>query len=243
MMRSITAVFENDKVSPQYDFIADQKDGCGYTAGWIGFCTKYGDLLDVVEAYNTAKPGDHPLRSYTSALRRLADDRTDDVGPLGSKFTKAWKDAAADQAFRRVQVEVGQRNYLEPALRIARSKGITTALGLENLFDTALMMGPSATACDGVLKISAQTDKALRGNPASGVPEADWLRRFNQIRIKRLKKPCTPGRQADWPRATGRPEALQELADRGNWALTPPVSIGHGHDLTITEQTIAAELS
>lgn len=243
MMRSITSVFENDRVAPQYGFIADQGDGCGYTAGWIGFCTKYGDLLDVVEAYNTAKPGAHPLRDYTGKLRRLADARTDDVKPLGSKFTAAWKQAATDQVFRRVQVEVGQKNYLEPALKIATSKGITTALGLENLFDTALMMGPSETACDGVLKISAETDRELHGNPASGVPEADWLKRFNDIRIRRLKAPCTPGRKADWPRTTGRPQALQDLADSGNWGLVPPVRIGHGHDLTITEQTITADLS
>lgn len=241
MMRSITAVFENDRVTPQYAFIADQDDGCGYTAGWIGFCTKYGDLLDVVKAYNTAKSGDHPLRRYTRPLQRLADDRTDDVRPLGKEFTKAWKRAAADPLFRRTQVEVGHKNYLDPALKIARDKGVTTALGLENLFDTALMMGPSETACDGVLKISAETDKAMNGNPAAGVPEADWIRRFNEIRIRRLQNPCTPGRKADWPRAVGRPRALQDLADSGNWNLTPPIRIAHGHNLTITEQTIAEQ--
>jgi chitosanase len=117
---------------------------------------------------------------------------------------------------------------------VARREGIKTALGLENLFDTALMMGPGPTACDGLLKIASETHRTMKGGPAAGVPEAAWLRRFNTIRIRRLKHPCTPGRQADWPRAVGRPQALQELADQDNWQLTPPVRIGGNYGLTIT---------
>ena len=233
MIHDITAVFENDRVVPQYAFIQDQNDGCGFTAGWIGFCTKYGDLLEVVKAYNAAAPG-NVLTRHTRALQRLADARTDRTTGLGTRFVADWKQAASDPAFRRIQLDVGHRAYLAPARDVARREGVTTPLGLEILFDTALMMGPGRAACDGLLKIASETHRAMRGGPATGVPEAAWLRRFNAIRIRHLEHPCTPGRQADWPRAVGRPRALQALADRGNWQLTPPVHIGGNHDLTIT---------
>jgi chitosanase len=233
MIHDITAVFENGRVVPQYAFISDQHDGCGFTAGWIGFCTKYGDLLDVVKVYNAAVPG-NVLAKHTRALQRLATARTDGTTGLGRAFAADWKRAARDPVFRRVQLGVGHAAYLTPARKVARREGITTPLGLENLFDTALMMGPGTAACDGLLKIAAETHRVMRGGPATGVPEAAWLRRFNEIRIRRLRHPCAPGRQADWPRAVGRPQALQELADQGNWQLTPPVRIGGTYDLIIT---------
>ncbi|MCW2915345.1 MAG: hypothetical protein JWN52_3413 [Actinomycetia bacterium] len=233
MMHDITAVFENSRVVPQYDFIKNQHDGCGLTAGWIGFCTKYGDVLDVVKAYNSAVPG-NVLKKHTRALQRLAHARTEKTTGLSGGFTTDWKQASLDPVFRRIQLDVGHDSYLTPARVVARREGIKTALGLENLFDTALMMGPGPTACDGLLKIASETHRTMKGGPAAGVPEAAWLRRFNTIRIRRLKHPCTPGRQADWPRAVGRPQALQELADQGNWHLTPPVRIGGNYGLTIT---------
>jgi chitosanase len=232
-MHDLTAVFENGRVVPQYGFVKDQHDGCGLTAGWVGFCTKYGDLLDVVRAYNAAVPG-NVLTGYTRALERLAAARTDRTTGLGTRFAAGWRRAARDPVFRRIQLAVGHAAYLAPARAVARREGITTPLGLEDLFDTALMMGPGPAACDGLPKIAAETHRAMGGGPATGVPEAAWLRRFNQIRIRRLRHPCTPGRQADWPRATGRARALQDLADQGNWRLTPPVRVGGAYGLTIT---------
>jgi chitosanase len=233
-MDDITAAFENGKAAPQYAFIKDQKDGCGYTAGWIGFCTADGDLLDTVKAYNDAVPG-NVLRKYTGALTKLASTKSTDTAPLGKTFVADWQKAALDPLFQKIQLQVGHTSYLEPARRLARTEGITTPLGLENLYDTALMMGPSKTDCDGVLKLAAETDKALGGSPAKGVvKEADWIVRYDQIRIKHLQNPCTPGRKADWPKAVGRVQALQGLATAGNWRLDPPIRLGGSVDLTIT---------
>jgi chitosanase len=233
-MDDITAAFENGKVTPQYAYIKDQHDGCGYTAGWIGFCTAYGDILDVVRAYTQAAPA-NVLRQYTGALDRLAATKSVDTAPLGKGFTADWRKAAADPVFRTVQLRVGHNNYLTPAKKLAAREGVTTPLGLENLFDSALMMGPSKSACDGMLKLAAETDKALGGNPAHGVKETDWIVRFDQIRIQHLRKPCTPGRQADWPRAVPRVQALQALATAGNWRLDPPIRLGGSVNLVITD--------
>src|SRR5881227_4365703 len=52
----------------QYKYIEDIGDGRGYTAGIIGFCSGTGDLLQVVEHYTDAEPG-NILAGYLPALR------------------------------------------------------------------------------------------------------------------------------------------------------------------------------
>ena len=232
MMDDITAVFEQGASAPQYANIENDQDGCGWTAGWIGFCSQSGDMLVLVKQYNTAEP-DNVLSKYTATLQKLADTSSDDVSALGTAFPTDWKKAAADPVFVQTQLKVGHDTYLTPALAQAEQAGVTTNLGIENLFDTALMMGPGATDCDGLPKLVKETTTAAGGTPASGVEEKTWLTQFNQIRAKHMKNPCTPGRQADWPQAVDRTTALQKLADDGNLDLTAPLTIGADFNITI----------
>ncbi|WP_370947095.1 chitosanase [Amycolatopsis sp. cg5] len=233
MFDDITAVFEQGANAPQYGNIENDKDGCGWTAGWIGFCTATGDMLQLVEKYNKAKPG-NVLEKYTPTLRKLADSGSDSVKELGSKFPADWKTAAKDKAFQQLQITVGHDMYLTPALTTASKIGLKTNLGIENLFDTALMMGPGAGDCDGMPKIVKETTAAAGGTPASGKNEKAWLKTYNEIRVKHMKKPCTPGREADWPQAVDRAAALQKLSDTGKQDLRAPLTIGAGYDVTIT---------
>ncbi|MFE3770257.1 chitosanase [Streptomyces sp. NPDC059122] len=233
MMDDITAVFENGATVPQYAYIADLHDGCGYTAGWIGFCSQSGDMLGLVKAYNAAAPR-NVLAKYTTVLQRLADSGSEDTGALGGAFVRDWKKAAQDPVFRRVQIQVGHDTYLTPAMKLSAQEGVKSELGRENLFDTALMMGQGSDDCDGMVKIAHETDKVLGGNPASGVDEARWLARFNTVRQEHLKHPCTPGRQNDWPQAVDRSQALQELADRGEWDLKAPLTVSADFARTIS---------
>lgn len=233
MMDDITAVFENGATVPQYAYISDLHDGCGYTAGWIGFCSQSGDMLALVRKYDAAVPG-NPLAKYTAVLQKLADSGSDDTGALGGAFVRDWKKAALDPAFRRVQIQVGHDTYLAPALKLGAQEGVKSELGLENLYDTALMMGQTADDCDGVVKIVHETDKLVGGNPASGVNETTWLARFNAVRRKHMEHPCTAGRESDWPQAVDRSQALQELADRGEWDLKAPLTVGADFKLTIS---------
>nr|WP_237550438.1 chitosanase [Streptomyces sp. SID8354] len=233
MMDDITAVFENGATVPQYAYITDLHDGCGYTAGWIGFCSQSGDMLRLVKSYNAAAPH-NVLAKYTTVLQRLADSGSEDTGALGEAFVRDWKKAALDPAFRRLQIQAGHDTYLTPARKLSAQEGVQSELGLENLFDTALMMGQGSDDCDGMVKIAHETDKSLGGNPASGVDEAKWLARFNTVRQKHMKRPCTPGRGNDWPQAVDRSQALQELADRGEWDLKAPLTVGADFKRTIS---------
>lgn len=234
MMDDITAVFEYSTLTPRYDNIENDNDGCGWTAGWIGFCTATGDMLDLVEHYNSVKPG-NVLQKYTATLRKLADDESDSVKELGSKFPADWKTAAKDTVFQQAQLQIGHDMYLNPALSTAGKIGIKTNLGVENLFDTALMMGPGTGDCDGMPKIVKETTTAAGGTPATGKNEKAWLKTYNEIRVKHMRKPCTPGREKDWPDAVDRAEALQKISDDGNTDLHAPLTIGADWNLTITD--------
>ncbi|MFF2810925.1 chitosanase [Streptomyces sp. NPDC058000] len=232
-MDDITAVFENGATVPQYAYITDLHDGCGYTAGWIGFCSQSGDMLGLVKSYNAAAPH-NVLAKYTAVLQRLADSGSEDTGALGEAFVRDWKKAALDPTFRRLQIQVGHDTYLTPAVKLGAQEGVKSELGLENLFDTALMMGQNSDDCDGMVKIAHETDETLGGSPASGVNEAKWLARFNTVRQKHMKHPCTPDRQHDWPQAVDRSQALQELADRGEWDLKAPLTVSADFKTTIS---------
>lgn len=82
----------------QYRYIEDIKDGRGYTAGIIGFCSGTGDMLVMVEAYTKTEPG-NALAPFLPALRKV--NGTASHRGLGQPFVLAWRKAAKDPAFQR----------------------------------------------------------------------------------------------------------------------------------------------
>ncbi|GAA1960949.1 chitosanase [Kitasatospora viridis] len=229
----ITNVFENGDLTSGFAAIKDYGDGCGYTAGYIGFCTQTDDDVKLVTAYDTARPG-NPLAKYLPALRKLAAAGSDAHTGLDG-FPNAWKAAAKDQAFIQAQFDQAHANYLAPALAEARKVGIATPLGVADFFDTAVEMGPDGApdSPDGLLVLVAETTKAESGTPATGVAEATWLTKFNQVRTAHLKNPKTPGRKSDWPQSVDRVQALQQMATAGKWSLPLPLLVGADFQVTI----------
>jgi chitosanase len=232
VMDDVTAAFEHGRAVPQYPAIENLGDGCGYTAGWIGFCTATGDMLDLIKRYNLVRRG-NALQKYTDRLQRLADAESDRVDGLGGGFADDWRRAAADPAFQRAQLDIGHDLYLTPAIAVAKRAGVRTALGVEYLFDTALQSGPSVHDCAGMPQTVLRTSRVMGGSPATGVSERKWLTAYNQIRTRQLRKPCEPGRAAVWPDSIDRVAALSELARAGNWNLDPPVRLGSDVQITI----------
>src|SRR4051812_37084398 len=98
----IVSAAENSSLDwrAQFAYIEDIDDGRGYTAGIIGFCSGTGDMLELVEAYTDAKPG-NVLAKYLPALRSV--DGTASHSGLDPNFTRDWKTAAADSAFQAAQ--------------------------------------------------------------------------------------------------------------------------------------------
>ncbi len=233
----ITNVFENGDITSGFADIEDYNDGCGYTAGYIGFCTQTSDDVNLVSYYDSQEPN-NPLAKYLPALKKLADAGSDAHTGL-SGFVAAWQQAAKDPVFIQAQFEQAHTYYLAPALAEAKKVGLTTALGVANFFDTAVEMGPDGApdSPDGLLVLVAETTKDEGGTPATGVNEHTWLAQFNVVRTAHLKNPKTPGRKSDWPSSVDRVQALQAMASAGEWTLPLPLKVGADFDFTIPKRT------
>src|SRR3954470_20670097 len=107
----------------QYGYIEDIKDGRGYTAGIIGFCSGTGDMLDLVTEYTKRSPN-NVLKKYLPALKKV--NGTDSHTGLGSAFEKDWKTAAKDQVFKDSQNFERDRVYFTPAVNQGKSDGVRT---------------------------------------------------------------------------------------------------------------------
>ncbi|MFD6907557.1 MULTISPECIES: chitosanase [Streptomyces] len=159
-----------------YGLIEDADDGCGYTAGIVGFCSGTHDLLALVETYTEEHP-DNGLAPYLPALREV--DGTDSHEGLDPGFRAAWKAEAGTAAFRAAQEEERDRRYFEPAVRLAKLDGLGT-LGQFVYFDAMVFHGPGIEA-GGFYDVRAQAVDRAR-TPAAGGLEETYLDAFLDVR-------------------------------------------------------------
>ena len=167
----------------EYGYIQDIGDGRGYTAGLIGFCSGTGDMLAVVRSYVRAEPSD-PLARFLPALRRV--NGTASHRGLGRPFVRAWKLAARDPVFRRMQMRELDRVYFDPAVRRAKRDGLGT-LGQFIYYDAIVMHGDGW----GDLDFSSIRQRALNTGvrpPAQGGDEIRWLHAFLDARAWTMKQ-------------------------------------------------------
>ncbi|MFI6845785.1 chitosanase [Kitasatospora sp. NBC_00085] len=165
----------------QYKYIEDIKDGRGYTAGIIGFCSGTGDMLDLVEHYTSLKPG-NVLAKYLPALRKV--NGTESHAGLGSAFERDWATAAKDTVFQQAQNDERDRVYFNPAVSQAKSDGLR-ALGQFMYYDAIVMHGPGtdSTSFGGIRKTAMKKAKT----PAQGGDEATYLKAFLDARRAAMK--------------------------------------------------------
>jgi chitosanase len=194
-----------------YGYIEDIGDGRGYTAGLIGFCSGTGDMLELVRAYVAAEPRD-PLARFLPALRRV-DGSASHAG-LGAPFVAAWKRAAEDPVFRRLQMRELDRVYFDPAVRRAKADGLGT-LGQFIYYDAMVMHGPgqSADSFGGIRRRAI----AAAPTPAEGGSQVHYLETFLAVRRAQMK---TEAKHGDTSRIDD--EQLVFLRE-GNLALRPPL--------------------
>ncbi|MFF2044229.1 chitosanase [Kitasatospora sp. NPDC058170] len=165
----------------QYKYIEDIKDGRGYTAGIIGFCSGTGDMLDLVEHYTDLKPG-NILAKYLPALRKV--NGTESHSGLGSAFVKDWATAAKDSVFLQAQNDERDRVYFNPAVNQAKADGLR-ALGQFAYYDAIVMHGGGFDAA-GFGTIRKNALKKAK-SPAQGGDEATYLKAFLDARKAAMK--------------------------------------------------------
>ncbi|MFC7527798.1 chitosanase [Actinoplanes sp. GCM10030250] len=161
----------------EYGYLEDIGDGRGYTGGIIGFCSGTSDMLAVVTEYARRKPG-NGLARHLPALRSV--NGSDSHRGLDPGFPGAWRAAAGDPVFRRVQDDARDRMYFTPAVRLAEADGLR-ALGQFAYYDAAVMHG-----VDGLREIRGRA-AAGRRTPARGGDEIGYLTAFLDARAAEMR--------------------------------------------------------
>jgi chitosanase len=195
----------------EFGYIEDIGDGRGYTAGLIGFCSGTGDMLQLVRSYAAAEPRD-PLDRFLPALRRV-DGSASHAG-LGAPFVTAWRQAAKDPIFRRLQLRELDRVYFDPAVSRAKADGLGT-LGQFIYYDAIVMHGPGASASSfGGIRRRA-IDRAP--TPAQGGSQITYLNAFLDVRRAQMK---TESKHGDTSRID---DEQRRFLRENNMALRPPL--------------------
>ncbi|MBM2621115.1 chitosanase [Actinoplanes sp. LDG1-06] len=201
---------ENSTLSWRHSFayIEDIGDGRGYTAGIVGFTSGTSDMLAVVAEYTRRKPV-NGLAKFLPALRAV--DGSDSHAGLDPGFPAAWRAAAQDPVFQRVQENARDTYYFNPALRFARADGLR-ALGQFAYFDAAVMHGVS-----GMRAIRAAALRTAK-TPAQGGDELAYLNAFLNARVAEMR---TEEAHSD----VSRVETAQRMfLRRSNLDLTTPLT-------------------
>ena len=191
----------------QFSYIEDIRDGRGYTAGIIGFCSGTGDMLELVESYTAARPG-NVLAGYLPALRGV--NGTASHAGLDPNFTRDWRTAADDPAFRSAQEAERDRVYFDPSVRDGRNDGVR-ALGQFAYYDAAVMHG-----YEGMRAIRSRALKRAKP-PAQGGDERTWLTAFLDERVIEMKK------EAAHDDTTRVDTAQRRFLANGNFDLNTPL--------------------
>jgi chitosanase len=194
-----------------YGYLEDIGDGRGYTGGLIGFCSGTGDMLQLVRSYAAAEPG-NPLARFLPALEKVNGSASH--AGLGAPFVAAWKRAARDPVFQRLQMRERDRVYFDPAVARAKADGLGT-LGQFIYYDAIVMHGPgqSADSFGGIRRRAI----ARAPTPAQGGDETTYLEAFLAVRRAQMK---TESKHGDTSRIDD--EQLRFLRE-GNLELRPPL--------------------
>jgi hypothetical protein len=162
----------------QYAYIEDIKDGRGYTAGIIGFCSGTGDMLQLVQNYTNAHPS-NGLAKYLSALKKVNGSASH--SGLDPNYKSAWAKEAKVTAFQSAQDKERDDVYFNPSLSKAKADGLR-ALGQFAYYDASVVHG-----YDGTLAIRSRAMKKAK-TPAQGGNETTYLNAFLDERDVEMNK-------------------------------------------------------
>jgi chitosanase len=216
-IEEMISVFENGSTSFNYDEIEDLNDGRGYTAGRAGFTTKEGDLLQVVEAYDLARPN-NALSGFIPILRKVGGTRSTE-GLEG--LPAAWEQAASDDPlFRQAQDQVSEELYYGPAMKRADGLNLQSPLAKFALYDAVIQhgIGEESDSLDGIIRAATRA-----AGPPSEAGEKNWLMAFLTARKKVLLNARDPETRTTWKESVGRVNEQLRLLNEGNLQLSPPL--------------------
>ena len=164
----------------EYNVEGDDSENRGYTAGIVGFTSRNGDMLKLVDAYTQQSPG-NALAAFRPALR--AANGSSSAAGLGDAFVTAWKESGDDPVFLAVQTRLADAWYLDPATSRAQQDGLG-ALGQFIYADAAVMHGLGTDAASfGRIRRNALE---AADPPSAGGDETTYLGAFLDARASAM---------------------------------------------------------
>ncbi len=216
------SIFENGTTVLRYDYIENIHDGRGYTAGRAGFTTATCDLLEVVTRYTTVVPS-NPLATFIPRLQVLCNTADSSVSGLDN-LPMAWKNAASDSTFRKIQDTVVDEFYYNPAVQHAKDLKLKFPLSLLNIYDACIQHG-NGNDPDGVPAMITKATSLAGGSPSGGADEKIWLDKFMIVRRNTLLNPFNQRTKDAWAQSVDRVDAFRGIYNGQNFYLKEKVKL------------------
>lgn len=221
-IRAIVNVFESGTVRGQYDQVTlIPGDTGGLTYGRSQTTRASGNLYTLVQMYCSTSGARYTeqLRPYLDRLKRC-DPSLDRDAALKQVLRQAGQQ---DPTMRSVQDSFFDRVYLKPALKIAASLGITTALGTAVVYDS-IVHGSFQRIADRTSGVVGSVNKA---------GEKTWVTTYLKQRYRWLQSCKDP-----LPATVYRIDALLGLVEARNWDLVLPFVV---RGLVVSEKSMGIE--
>ena len=173
----------------EYNVEDDPTANRGYTGGIVGFTSKTGDMLDVVERFKEIlkDTGRAELASGNELIRYICALKAVKGSPskvgLGLEFEDAWRTSDRKKAyrdhFRKAQDLIRDKLYFCPAVKQAKDDKLQTTLGQFIYYDALVMhgKGEAFNEFDGIRKAAISIlSNTKKKTPADGGDETEYLR-------------------------------------------------------------------
>lgn len=200
---SLVSIAENSSTSwwEQYDYCEDIKDGRGYTAGFYGFCSGTGDMLEVFKELSNINPS-HALVKYLPALIKV--NNTQSHNGLDGLVDACKK--YCDNDYKLAQWRICYKLYWKPVIDYANNNKLVNAITIGELYDTIINFGN--------LKDITTRVKSSTGD------EVKWLNEFLNIKQDWITN-------KDYSLNSGQPDRCilwRSILDSNNLSLTRPIN-------------------
>jgi chitosanase len=218
-INKILSIFETGRVpSPSaYSTCSILSDGAGISYGKHQSTDKSGTLDLIFNAYiNAGGKYSEQLKPYATYVRDSASAKyssTSSSPDWCKKLIELLKLAGADPIMQKIQDEVFDSHYWNPAFEHYKKCGLKTAMGMLVLYDTSIHSGSG--------NVNIIRAKFPELSPANGGDEKAWIKAYVAARKRWLLSSPNPLVR----KTIYRMEEFEKIISANNWELATPLSI------------------
>jgi len=218
-INKILSIFETGRVpSPSaYSTCSILSDGAGISYGKHQSTDKSGTLDLIFNAYiNAGGKYSEQLKPYATYIRDSASAKyssTSSSPDWCKKLIELLKLAGADPIMQKIQDEVFDSHYWNPAFEHYKKCGLKTAMGMLVLYDTSIHSGSG--------NVNIIRAKFPELSPANGGDEKAWIKAYVAARKRWLLSSPNPLVR----KTIYRMEEFEKILSANNWELATPLSI------------------